>query len=171
MLFCNVCSSGALCLLTRNSMHVGDRVVCTLEWNKRHKWKNEWRMHQQEVVGQGKKHHHRKAQHMFVIGKSVCNNICKHQCVYLLLWGPAYLRRRRRVMGEGCGSLVTPGGDSRGSPHLKHTETHGTHQWWPGMEREGGGHHNAHTLHQSQGSNYRNTTPPQHPPHNKNIIH
>lgn len=44
---------------------------------------------------------------------------------YLLVWGAAYLKWRRNI-GEGCGSLVTPGGDSGCSPHLKHTETHTT---------------------------------------------
>lgn len=67
--------------------------------------------------------------------------------IYLVVWGAAYLERRRRDIWEGCGSLITPGGDSGGSPHLKHTETHGTYQWWPrhwrsragGWGRGGGG--------------------------------
>lgn len=46
--------------------------------------------------------------------------------MYLVVWGAAYLKRRRDI-GEGCGSLITPGGDSGGSPHLKHIETHGTY--------------------------------------------
>lgn len=44
--------------------------------------------------------------------------------VYLRVGGAAYWRRmrKRRDIGEGCGGLVTPGGDGGGSPHLRHTE-------------------------------------------------
>lgn len=39
---------------------------------------------------------------------------------YLAVWGAPHLKRRRRESGEGSGSLIAPGGDSGGSPHLKH---------------------------------------------------
>lgn len=81
--------------------------------------------------------------------------------MYLVVWGAAYLKRRRDI-GEGCGSLITPGGDSGGSPHLKHIETHGTYNDGRSIGRGGGGHNKQHhnTLDQSQGSNYRNTIHP-----------
>lgn len=60
--------------------------------------------------------------------------------VYLVVLGAAYLKRRRDI-GECCGSLVTPGGDSGGRPHLKHTKTHGTYQW---CSMGGGGWHAKH---------------------------
>lgn len=39
-----------------------------------------------------------------------------------MFWGAAYLKRKWDIW-EGCRSLVTPGGDSGSSPHLKHTES------------------------------------------------
>lgn len=42
--------------------------------------------------------------------------------LYLVFWGVAYLKRKWDIW-EGCWSLVTPGGDSGSSPHLKHTES------------------------------------------------
>lgn len=42
--------------------------------------------------------------------------------LYLVFWGAAYLKSKWDIW-EGCRSLVTPGGDSGSSPHLKHTES------------------------------------------------
>lgn len=66
--------------------------------------------------------------------------------VYLLVWGAAYMRRRRDIW-EGCGSLVTPGGDGGGSPHLKQTETQGdaTEEGWPQHGTEGEEHRQENT--------------------------
>lgn len=82
--------------------------------------------------------------------------------MYLVDWGAAYLKRRRDI-GEGCRSLVTPGGDSGGSPHLS-TQRHTAHtNDGRSMGGEGVGgdgvwdtHHS--TLGQSQGSNYSSST-------------
>lgn len=58
--------------------------------------------------------------------------------IYLVDWGVAYLKRRRDI-GEGCRSLVTPGGDSGGSPHLS-TQRHTAHtNDGRSMGGEGGG--------------------------------
>lgn len=58
-----------------------------------------------------------------------CERICRGvwvcdggRSLYLVFWGVAYLKRKWDIW-EGCRSLVTPGGDSRSSPHLKHTES------------------------------------------------
>lgn len=58
-----------------------------------------------------------------------CECICRRvwvcyggRSLYLVIWGVAYLKRKWDIW-EGCRSLVTPGGDSGSSPHLKHTES------------------------------------------------
>lgn len=65
-----------------------------------------------------------------------CVGCCGGRSLYLVFWGVAYLKRKWDIW-EGCRSLVTPGGDSGSSPHLKHTES--AHTDDGGWGKRGGG--------------------------------